>query len=91
MAVRQCLYLLQTTDRRRTGLSRRVQQKILRHERTTRIPYALDEMHELANQVVRSSVSVTGVQAKLSMDLQTYKETRKKSRFTIAPCGVISC
>ncbi len=46
-------------------------------------PYALEEMHTLANQVVRSSVSVTGVQAKLSVDLETLADTRKKKRLTI--------
>jgi serine/threonine-protein kinase HipA len=46
-------------------------------------PYALDEMHQLANQIVQSSVSVTGVQAKLSMDIETFKDTRKKRRLTI--------
>ena len=46
-------------------------------------PYALNEMHELANQVVQRSVSVTGVQAKLSMDIETFKDTRKKRRLTI--------
>ena len=40
-------------------------------------------MYELANKVVRSSVTVTGVQAKLSMDIETYKEAKKDTRFTI--------
>jgi serine/threonine-protein kinase HipA len=47
------------------------------------LPYSLDQVYELANQVIRSSVSVTGVQAKLSMDLESYKATRKKTRLTI--------
>lgn len=46
-------------------------------------PYALHEMHELASQVVRSSISVPGVQAKLSMDVETFRDTRKKRRLTI--------
>jgi len=32
---------------------------------------------------VRTSVSVTGVQAKLSLNLETFKESRKRSRFTL--------
>ena len=40
-------------------------------------------MHELANQVVRSSVSVTGVQAKLSVDFETIREKRRTDRLTI--------
>jgi serine/threonine-protein kinase HipA len=47
------------------------------------LPYSLDQMYELANEVVRRSVTVTGVQAKLSLDIETYKETKKETRFTI--------
>jgi serine/threonine-protein kinase HipA len=47
------------------------------------LPYSLDQMYELANEVIRSSVTVTGVQAKLSMDIETYKKTKKETRFTI--------
>jgi serine/threonine-protein kinase HipA len=47
------------------------------------LPYSLEQMYELANEVVRRSVTVPGVQAKLSMDIATYKETKKETRFTI--------
>jgi serine/threonine-protein kinase HipA len=47
------------------------------------LPYSKDQMFELANEVVRRSVTVTGVQAKLSMDIETYRETKKETRFTI--------
>jgi serine/threonine-protein kinase HipA len=46
-------------------------------------PYALQEMHALANQVVQSSVTVTGVQPKLSLDVETFHDKRKKRRLTI--------
>jgi serine/threonine-protein kinase HipA len=40
------------------------------------IPYTLDEMYELAEKVVGESISVTGVQPKIS--LNTYKEAGEK-------------
>ena len=46
------------------------------------LPYTLDQMAELAKEVVERSVAVPGVQAKLSMSL--VKETREKgNRLTI--------
>jgi serine/threonine-protein kinase HipA len=47
------------------------------------LPYDLQEIHTLAEEVVRSSVSVTGVQAKLSLDLSAASEAGKKKRLTI--------
>ncbi len=35
------------------------------------LPYSLDTMHELAGQIIRQHIAVTGVQPKLSLDLQT--------------------
>jgi serine/threonine-protein kinase HipA len=46
-------------------------------------PYALHEMTKLADQVVRSSVSVPGVQAKLSVDVEATRGAGKKKRLTI--------
>lgn len=40
-------------------------------------------MHELAEEVIRSSVSITGVQAKLSVDLVAAAGPQKKKRLTI--------
>jgi serine/threonine-protein kinase HipA len=47
------------------------------------LPFELNQMYELANQVVRRSVSVTGVQAKLSLDIEAFKQARSRSRFTL--------
>jgi len=47
------------------------------------IPYSINQMYELANEVIRNSVAVPGVQAKLSMDIESYRETKKEYRFTI--------
>ena len=51
-------------------------------ETAPQLPYTLDQMSELAKEVVERSVAVPGVQAKLSMSL--VKETREKgNRLTI--------
>jgi len=46
------------------------------------LPYSLDQMSELAKNVVERSVSVPGVQAKLSLSL-VKEATRKDSRLTV--------
>lgn len=46
-------------------------------------PYELQQMHELAQEVIRSSVSITGVQAKLSVDLTAAAGAHKRKRLTI--------
>ena len=46
------------------------------------MPYSRDNMSELASRVIRTSTSVTGVQAKLSMEIDRGKRN-EPSRFTI--------
>ena len=48
------------------------------------LPYSHDDIRELAKQVVRSHSAVTGVQAKLSMDI---KRKENESRMTIVEAG----
>ncbi len=45
------------------------------------LPYSLDTIEELAKEIVNQSISVTGVQAKLSLHLTS--DSKKDSRFTI--------
>lgn len=45
------------------------------------LPYALDEVQDLAKQIVRSHVTVPGVQAKLSLHIEQSRGT--PSRFTL--------
>lgn len=46
------------------------------------LPYSRDNMSELASKVIRASTSVTGVQAKLSLEIDRGKKN-EPSRFTI--------
>lgn len=45
-------------------------------------PYGIEEMDALATEVIKSRVSVTGVQPKFSLDIATFKKDEPK-RFTI--------
>jgi len=51
------------------------------------IPYTLDQMDELAKNVVERSIAVPGVQAKLSMSL--VKETKEKSDNRLTVVGAL--
>lgn len=51
------------------------------------LPYSLDQMAELAKNVVEKSVSVPGVQAKLSMTL--VKEARKQTNGRLTVAGAL--
>ena len=46
------------------------------------LPYSRDNLSELARRVIRASASVTGVQAKMSLDLDRGKKN-EPARFTI--------
>lgn len=52
-----------------------------------KIPYSLEQMNELAKNVVEHSISVPGVQAKLSMSL--IKETRENSNTRLTVVGAL--
>jgi serine/threonine-protein kinase HipA len=79
----KCLACYQPLDKGFIDFHARCSKNLFGTATAPSIPYSLDQMYELANKVVRSSVTVTGVQAKLSMDIETYKEAKKDTRFTI--------
>lgn len=47
------------------------------------LPYSEDKMEELAEQVIQSHTTVTGVQPKLSLHLASAEEPNRPKRFTI--------
>lgn len=52
-------------------------------KKAPRLPYSLNEMEDLAKEVVERSVSVPGVQPKLSMSVIKDAKERTKARFTV--------
>lgn len=83
MTSKNCLYCYKPLDSPETDFHARCSRAFFGVPEAPELPYGIDQIYELANQVVRSSVSLTGVQAKLSLDLETYKQSRKASRFAI--------
>jgi serine/threonine-protein kinase HipA len=79
----KCLACYQLLDKNQIDFHARCSKRLFGTTEPPLLPYSLDQMYELANEVIRSSVTVTGVQAKLSMDIETYKKTKKETRFTI--------
>jgi len=79
----KCLACYQPLDKNLIDFHTRCSKKLFCTATAPLLPYSLEQMYELANEVVRRSVTVTGVQAKLSMDIETYRETKKETRFTI--------
>ena len=79
----KCLACYQPLDTGFIDFHTRCSKKLFGSAAAPLVPFSLDQMYKLANEVVRRSVAVTGVQAKLSLDIETYKETKKETRFTI--------
>jgi serine/threonine-protein kinase HipA len=79
----KCLACYKLLDKDQIDFHARCSKRLFGTTEAPLLPYSLDQMYELANEVIRSSATVTGVQAKLSMDIETYKKTKKETRFTI--------
>ena len=56
--------------------------KIFGTPNVPKLPYTRDNLTELAKQVIRSQTTLTGVQAKLSLDIEKGNKNEPK-RFTI--------
>jgi serine/threonine-protein kinase HipA len=80
MASTRCLYCYQPST---ADFHPACSRKFFGTTEPPEFPYALSEMHELASQVILRSVSVTGVQAKLSVDLAAPDGKGRKKRLTI--------
>jgi serine/threonine-protein kinase HipA len=79
----RCLYCYEPLSAGEVDYHSRCSRQFFGTEEPPDLPFELNQMYELANQIIRSSVSVTGVQAKLSMDVESFTQARKRKRFTI--------
>lgn len=77
----RCLYCYQPLEHNETDFHSRCSKKIFGTTIPPILPYSKADIESLALEVVRSQVTITGVQPKLSVDLE--KETNEKKRFTI--------
>ena len=78
----KCLYCYQELEEGLTGFHPECARKMFGSDKVPVLPYTRDNMSELARRVIRSSASVTGVQAKMSLDVNRGGK-HEPSKFTI--------
>lgn len=78
----KCLYCYQPLDGSQADFHPGCARKIFGSETAPVLPYTRDNMSELARQVIRANASVTGVQAKMSLDVNRGGKN-EPARFTI--------
>lgn len=78
----KCLYCYQELKNGETDFHKTCSKKIFGSSVAPTLPYVRDNLAELANQVIRSQITMPGVQAKLSLDIHK-GTTNEPERFTI--------
>ena len=78
----KCLYCYQELEDGQVDFHLACARKFFGSEAAPILPYTRDNMSELARQVIRTSASVTGVQAKMSLDVNRGGKN-EPSKFTI--------
>lgn len=80
----KCLYCYRELTGNETDFHPACSKKIFEVPEPPELEYSLDQIFELAEQVVQSQATVTGVQAKLSLHIERLsKEGNVRKRFTI--------
>ena len=83
MKNKKCLYCYQELKDASIDFHAACSKKIFGKTSPPELPYTEKQMRELAEKVVRSSVTVTGVQPKLSLDIAKAEKPKEPQRFTI--------
>lgn len=79
--MKRCLYCYQELTDEEKDFHSRCAKKIFGGTTAPILPYVKNDIESLAEQIVRSQTTLTGVQAKLSLDIQ--KSKGEAQRFTI--------
>lgn len=79
----RCLYCYKELNEGEKDFHKNCSKKIFGTCEVPDLPYNRSEISELAKLVIRSSTTVPGVQAKLSLDLEFGEEAASSARFTI--------
>lgn len=80
--MKQCLSCYKLLNGSETDFHAACSKKLFGTKVAPELPFSDDEMQALATEIIRSQVSVTGVQAKLSLKIAETK-SREAARFTI--------
>ena len=67
--MKQCLYCYKPLLNNEIDFHAACSRKIFGSAVVPELPYTDDEMQDLATEIIRSQISVTGVQAKLSLEI----------------------
>ena len=78
----KCLYCYQELEEGQVDFHPNCAHKFFGSKAAPQLPYSRDNMEELARQVIRTSTSVTGVQAKMSLDINRGGKN-EPAKFTI--------
>jgi len=81
--MRRCLYCYQPLEEEKSEFHSSCSRKIFGTPHPPELPYSEDQMLQLAEKVVKSQTTVTGVQPKLSLHLDKLKKKDEPQRFTI--------
>ncbi len=81
--MRRCLYCYQPLEEEKFEFHSACSRKIFGTPNPPELPYSEDQMLQLAEKVVKSQTTVTGVQPKLSLHLEKLKKKDEPQRFTI--------
>ncbi|HMS34042.1 MAG TPA: HipA domain-containing protein [Ignavibacteria bacterium] len=81
--MKRCLYCYQLLGENETDFHPPCSKKIFGQPNPPELPFTESQMEELAKQVVRSHITVPGVQPKISLDLPTSQNKNEPKRFTI--------
>ena len=79
----RCLYCYQPLKGNEIDFHPACSKKIFGQPLPPELPYTESQMEELAKQVVRSHITVPGVQPKISLDLPATQNKNEPKRFTI--------
>lgn len=83
MEKKRCLFCYEILNADNVDFHPACSRKIFGSAEAPVIPYAEDEMLNLGEQVIKSQTTVTGVQPKLSLELEKLSKKSEPQRFTI--------
>lgn len=83
MNIKRCLYCYQKIEDGASGFHRRCSIKMFGKPEPPLLEYDSHRMEELAREIVIRSITMTGVQSKLSLAIEPIPGDPKRSRFTI--------
>jgi len=81
--MRRCLYCYESLGEEGPEFHRNCSVRIFGSHNPPDLPYTEDQMLHLAEEIIKSQTSVTGVQPKLSLHLEKLSRTGEPPRFTI--------